>query len=279
MPDAVVGERMALLLAASFGVGVAPGPEMPSTNFGLAIAMAGIIALAGALGTPIGLWLLTWRARLPGLNANRMVPTPLAVCFADACAAKGRIADVIVVAIFGIVGYMMDTRRCSHAHFVIGMVPATMIERNARRPGQRVPARASDRGSDAGVRRLHRGVPHRSRTTEACPGSPAMNARLRETLAVAFFLLRFACIGWLAPDFGPRATDPLPLAMVGAALALVPIVPNLSRPGGPDRMKMIAVETSALPTAEAPDGACRRTTHRPPCSGPNIAANASPTPS
>jgi TctA family transporter len=47
-----------------------------------------------------------------------------------AYATRGRIEDVIVAAAFGLVGYVMDAYRYSRANFVIGMVLATMIERN-----------------------------------------------------------------------------------------------------------------------------------------------------
>lgn len=82
-----------------------------------------------------------------------------------------------------------------------------------------------------------------------------MSRHSREILAATFFLLLFACVGWLTLDFGPRARlIPLPLAIVGGALAIVQIVLSLSRPGGLERMKMIEVEQSALPTADTPDG-------------------------
>lgn len=124
------GESMALLLVAFIGMGVVPGPEMLSKNLDLVFTMVWILVLANVLVTLIGLGIIPWLARLPGLDANLMVPTVLAVCFAGAYATKGRVEDVIVVAVFGIVGYLMDKYRYSRANFVIGMVLATMIERN-----------------------------------------------------------------------------------------------------------------------------------------------------
>ncbi|MGZ8209535.1 MAG: hypothetical protein ACXWUH_03420, partial [Burkholderiales bacterium] len=38
--------------------------------------------------------------------------------------------DVLVAAVFGLIGYLMDKYRYSRANFVIGMVLAVMIERN-----------------------------------------------------------------------------------------------------------------------------------------------------
>jgi TctA family transporter len=59
-----------------------------------------------------------------------MVPTVLSVCAVGAYAVHGRIEDVILAAAFGLLGYVMDKYRYSRANFVIGMVLATMIERN-----------------------------------------------------------------------------------------------------------------------------------------------------
>jgi TctA family transporter len=52
------------------------------------------------------------------------------VCLFGAFATRGLIADVVVAASFGLIGYVMDKYHYSRANFVIGMVLAEMIERN-----------------------------------------------------------------------------------------------------------------------------------------------------
>jgi TctA family transporter len=69
-------------------------------------------------------------ARSATLPARYLVPTVLAVCFMGAYATHGRVGDMIVAAVFGVVGYVMDKYNFSRADFVIGMVLATMIERD-----------------------------------------------------------------------------------------------------------------------------------------------------
>jgi TctA family transporter len=64
---------------------------------------------------------------LPG---KIMVPVVMAVCFMGAFATRGRVGDLVVAAVFGLMGYLMDRFDFSRADFVIGMVLATMIERN-----------------------------------------------------------------------------------------------------------------------------------------------------
>jgi TctA family transporter len=124
------GESMALLLVAFIGLGVVPGPEMLTKNLDLVFSMVWIIVIANVLVTLIGLGIAPWLARLPTLHANLMVPTVLSVCFVGAYATRGHVEDVIVAFVFGVLGYLMDKYHYSRANFVIGMVLATMIERN-----------------------------------------------------------------------------------------------------------------------------------------------------
>ena len=124
------GESMAILLVAFIGLGVVPGPEMLTKNLDLVFSMVWIIVIANVLVTLIGLGITPYLARLPALHANLMVPMVLSVCFVGAFATRGYIEDVVVAVVFGVVGFLMDKYRYSRANFVIGMVLATMIERN-----------------------------------------------------------------------------------------------------------------------------------------------------
>jgi TctA family transporter len=124
------GESMAILLVAFVSLGIVPGPDMLTKHLDLVWSMVWIIVIANIAVTVIGLGITPWLARLPALQANLMVPTVLSVCVVGAYAVRGRIEDVLVAAVFGVLGYVMDKYRYSRANFVIGMVLAVMIERN-----------------------------------------------------------------------------------------------------------------------------------------------------
>jgi TctA family transporter len=124
------GEGMAILLVAFLGLGIAPGPEMLTEKLDLVFSMVWIVVLANVLVTVIGLSTAKYMARLPSLHPNIMIPLVLSVCFIGAYATRGEIQDVVVAVVFGILGYFMDKYHYSRANFVIGMVLATMIERN-----------------------------------------------------------------------------------------------------------------------------------------------------
>jgi TctA family transporter len=103
---------------------------MLTKHLDLVFSMVWIIVIANIATTIIGLAITPWLARLPSLHANLMVPLVLSVCFVGAYATRSRIEDVVVAAVFGFVGFLMDKYRYSRANFVIGMVLAVMIERN-----------------------------------------------------------------------------------------------------------------------------------------------------
>jgi len=124
------GESMAILLVAFLSMGIVPGPQMLTSDLDLVFAMVWIIVIANVLTTLLGLSISGWLARLPMLNPNVMIPLVLSVCLFGAFATRGLVEDVVVAALFGLVGYYMDKYRYSRANFVIGMVLAEMIERN-----------------------------------------------------------------------------------------------------------------------------------------------------
>lgn len=124
------GEGMAILLVAFIGAGVTPGPQMLTEHLDLVFTQVWIIVLANILTSLIGLGISPYLARLPAINPKIIVPLVLGVCFTGAYASHLRQSDVVVAAIFGVIGYVMEKYNYSRANFVIGMVLAVMIERN-----------------------------------------------------------------------------------------------------------------------------------------------------
>jgi putative tricarboxylic transport membrane protein len=124
------GEGMAILLVAFIGLGITPGPDMLTNNLDLVFTMVWLIVLANVVVTVIGLGAAPYFARLPTMHPSLMIPLVLSICFIGAFATRGQIEDVIVALVFGVLGYLMDKYQYSRANFVIGMVLATMIERN-----------------------------------------------------------------------------------------------------------------------------------------------------
>jgi len=124
------GESMAILLVAFVNLGVEPGPQMLTTNLALVFSMVWIIVFANVLTSGMGLAISPWLARLPSLNPKLIIPIVLSVCLLGAYATRGQVLDIVTACVFGVIGYFMDKYNYSRANLVIGMVLATMIERN-----------------------------------------------------------------------------------------------------------------------------------------------------
>jgi TctA family transporter len=124
------GESMAILLLAFIGLGIVPGTQMLTNQLDIVFSLVWIIVIASVVTTLLGMAISPYLARMPNLDANLMVPIVLSVCFVGAYATRGLPGDVIVCAVFGVLGFLMDKYRFSRANFVIGMVLADMIERS-----------------------------------------------------------------------------------------------------------------------------------------------------
>lgn len=123
------GEAMAILLSAFIVMGIQPGREMLTTHLDIVFTMVWIIILANSVITLFGLFTAHKLANLTMLPGNILIPIVLSICFTGAYAIQGRIGDVIVAFIFGVIGYIMDRYEYSRADMVIGMVLGLMLER------------------------------------------------------------------------------------------------------------------------------------------------------
>jgi putative tricarboxylic transport membrane protein len=124
------GESMAILLIAFIGLGIVPGPQMLTSRLDIVFTLVWIVVLASVLVTIIGMAISPCLARMPNLDANLMVPIVMSLSFVGAYSMRGLPGDVVVCAVFGVLGYLMEKYRFSRANFVIGMVLADMIERS-----------------------------------------------------------------------------------------------------------------------------------------------------
>ncbi|HEX5866153.1 MAG TPA: tripartite tricarboxylate transporter permease, partial [Beijerinckiaceae bacterium] len=124
------GESMAILLIAFIGLGIVPGPQMLTSRLDIVFTLVWIVVLASVLVTIIGMAISPYLARMPNLDANLMVPIVMSLSFVGAYSMRGLPGDVVVCAVFGVLGYLMEKYRFSRANFVIGMVLADMIERS-----------------------------------------------------------------------------------------------------------------------------------------------------
>ncbi|MDA8228009.1 MAG: tripartite tricarboxylate transporter permease [Desulfitobacterium hafniense] len=123
------GESMTILLSAFVTMGIQPGKELITNNLHLVFTMVWIIVIANLLTTGFGIFTAKKFAKLTTLPGTVLIPVILAVCFVGAYSVKGRIGDVVVAAVFGVIGYLLEKYDYSRADMVIGMVLGLMLER------------------------------------------------------------------------------------------------------------------------------------------------------
>lgn len=123
------GESMAILLSAFITMGIAPGREMLEGHLDLVFSIVWIIVVANIITTASGLFLAKYFVKISSISSNFLVPVLMPVCLVGAYAIKERPGDVIVAAVFGLIGYVLKKYGYSRADMAIGMVLGLMLER------------------------------------------------------------------------------------------------------------------------------------------------------
>jgi putative tricarboxylic transport membrane protein len=123
----------AVLLGALLGFGVTPGPlllsEQPDLFWGLAASMYVGNVLLLVLNLPlVGLFV-----RALTLPRWFLIPGVAAVAFVAVYAVNGSGFDLLLMTMFGVVGYVMRKLRYPLAPVVLGLVLGPLMEKNLRR--------------------------------------------------------------------------------------------------------------------------------------------------
>jgi TctA family transporter len=124
---------MALMIGAMMVHGITPGPEIiskqPALFWGLIASMwLGNLMLV-ILNLPlIGIWV-----RLLRVPYGYLFPTILILCCIGTYTLNSSTSDVIVMTVFGVIGYAFRKLDCEPAPLLLGLVLGPMMEENFRR--------------------------------------------------------------------------------------------------------------------------------------------------
>jgi len=124
---------MALMIGAMMIHGIAPGPrlmaEQPSLFYGMIASMwVGNLMLV-VLNLPlIGLWV-----RLLTVPYWALFPAILMFCCIGVYSINNTVVDVMLTALFGLMGYFFNKVGCQTAPFLLGFILGPMMEENLRR--------------------------------------------------------------------------------------------------------------------------------------------------
>ena len=131
MTFGIPGSEMCVVLLGAFMLhGLVPGPQLMKENIGLVYFIAWGVIIANIVASIIGLLIIKWLLRLVYIPINLLAPPVVIICILGAYAATGIIQEIIIVLIFGILGYWMKKADYRLAPMLIGFVLGHLAEVN-----------------------------------------------------------------------------------------------------------------------------------------------------
>ena len=128
-PNAV----MVLMLGAMTVHGIVPGPKLMTDRPDLFWAMIASMWIGNLMLVIINLPLIGIWVRLLSVPYRWLYSAIIIFCCIGVFTVNNTIADVIIMGLFGLVGYLLPKIRCEPAPLILGFILAPMIEENFRR--------------------------------------------------------------------------------------------------------------------------------------------------
>ena len=119
---------MAILLGGFLLLGLVPGPDMLTKDLSLTLSMAWTIALANFIVVGVCLLIVNYLAKLTIIRGNLLIPAILLLCFLGAWGTNNNIGDLIVLVIFGGIGYLMVRFGLPRPPFIMGFILGNLAE-------------------------------------------------------------------------------------------------------------------------------------------------------
>jgi putative tricarboxylic transport membrane protein len=119
---------MAILMGAFIMLGLIPGPEMLTKHLSLTFSMVWTIVIANIIVVIVSLLFINRIANLTTIREKLITPFILLLCFIGAYTANNSIGDLIVLLVFGGVGYFMVRYRWPRPPFILGFILGTLTE-------------------------------------------------------------------------------------------------------------------------------------------------------
>jgi TctA family transporter len=120
---------MALLLGAFLAHGIAPGPKLLDTQLDITYTLIWTLALANVVGAGICFLSANPLARIATLRSGILIPTVFAVCFVGAFQGSRSFGDLVVLVVFGLLGWTMKQYGWARAPLILGFVLGKLIEK------------------------------------------------------------------------------------------------------------------------------------------------------
>ena len=124
------GPAMAILLAAFFILGLVPGPDMLTKHLTLTYSMVWTIVISNILVVAVCLLFINHVAKLTTIRGNLIIPFILFLCFIGAFTSNNHYGDLILLMIFGGIGYVFMRFEWPRPPFILGFILGRYAEVN-----------------------------------------------------------------------------------------------------------------------------------------------------
>jgi TctA family transporter len=120
---------MALLLGAFQSHGISPGPKLLTTQLDITYTLVWSLALANVLGAAVCFLAANQLAKMVMLRAAILVPCVVAISFVGAYQGSRAFGDLVLLLVFGAVGWVMKRFGWPRAPLILGFVLGKLIEK------------------------------------------------------------------------------------------------------------------------------------------------------
>lgn len=123
----------AVLLAAMYIHGVRPGPLIMIENPQFVYSVVAMFLLATAAMFVLGLSMVRILVKVLEIPRTKLMPVVFVLCVIGAYAVESRYFDIVIMAAFGLLGYIMQEMEYPVAPMVLGIILGDILDRNLRR--------------------------------------------------------------------------------------------------------------------------------------------------
>jgi len=120
---------MAILLGGFLLVGLTPGPDMLTRHLNVTLSMVWTIVLANIVTVAASLIFLNQLARLTAVRGSILIPFLVVLTFLGSYTNNNSLGDIVVMLVFGALGYAMVRFKWPRAPLVLGLVLGNIAER------------------------------------------------------------------------------------------------------------------------------------------------------
>ena len=130
----IPGDNATSMVLAGFQIhSITPGPLLFKTSADLVYALFAAFIIANIVMMVSELLGLPLFAKVLSIPGSYLLPVVIACCFVGSFSANNRVFDILVMVIFGLVGYVLKRWEYPLAPMVVGFILAPLLEENVRR--------------------------------------------------------------------------------------------------------------------------------------------------